>query len=115
MTDETTLKKIMERFDEVWAHKEAVASSVLGDLGDKIHNVAIRADGLSKDIGKLELALHDAIRDIREDMKDKHKDIDYAVKDTTKRLSFVEKVLLAVASMIGMAFLGGLISMVFVK
>ena len=47
-----------------------------------------------------------------ERMSLKNKDIDYICADHSKRLSFVEKVLLSVAGMIGAAFLGALITLV---
>lgn len=96
--DEDKFKKMMGRIDEILANKEAVASNVLYDLGEKIK--------------ALDRSVSDAIDKIHNEMQLKHKDYDYICADHNKRLSFVEKILLSVAAAIGMAFLGALITLV---
>ena len=96
--DEEKFKAMMGRIDEILAHKETVASNVLYDLGEKIR--------------ALETSVANAITAIHNEMSLKHKDIDYICADHNKRLSFVEKILLSVAGMIGAAFLGALITLV---
>jgi hypothetical protein len=96
--DDEKFKAMMGRIDEILAHKEAVASDILYDLGEKIR--------------ALETSVATAIKDIHNEMQLKNKDIDYICADHNKRLSFVEKILLSVAGMIGVAFLGALITLV---
>ena len=98
MTEEE-FKRMMGRIDEILAHKESVASNVLYDLGEKIR--------------ALDRSVQEAIEKIHNEMQMKHKDFEYINKDHDKRLTFVEKILLSVAAMIGIAFMGGLIALVF--
>lgn len=110
---EQNFEKFMKRMDEVWAHKEAVASNVLYDYGKKMTAINETQEKLQGDIKDLNTSLQGAVRDIRSDMKLKHQEIAYISGGHERRLSFVEKVLLSVATMIGMAFMGGLIAVVF--
>jgi hypothetical protein len=96
--DDEKFKAMMGRIDEILAHKETVASNILYDLGEKIR--------------ALETSVANAIKDIHSEMSLKNKDIDYICADHNKRLSFVEKILLSVAGIIGVAFLGALITLV---
>lgn len=103
---EDQFQKFMARMDEIWAHKEAVASNVLGDLGKKIHKVGADVDNLRTDVGNLERALDDAVKEVHSSMKLKHQELEYENKDHDRRLSLMEKIVLGVASAIGLAIIG---------
>lgn len=104
----------MQRMDEIWAHKEAVASGVLSDIKEAFsRDIA----GIRKDLDSLEQNFNrritDAVKDIRSDMVLKHKEMEFVDTEHERRLTFVEKIILAVGSVIGLAFLGGLTTLVF--
>lgn len=112
MATEEQFNQFISHMDEIWAHKEAVASSVLMDLKDTIKKVGADINILQKDMDKLDRALDDAVIKIRNDMDLKHQAVDYELKGHDRRLSFAEKMLFSTAGTILLAVVAALIATV---
>lgn len=109
---EDQFNKFMQRMDEIWAHKESVASNVLADLSEKIKTVSGDVRTLSADLKKLETALSNAITEIRNDMQLRHQAVDFHIGDHKERIDGVYKVFYWVLALVGSILITSLLYLV---
>jgi hypothetical protein len=97
--------------DEIWAHKESVASNVLADLSEKIKTVSTDVRVLSTDLKKLETALSTAVTEIRNDMMLRHQAVDFHIDDHKDRIDGVYKVFYWLIGLVGTVLVTSLLYM----
>lgn len=114
---EDQFDRFMHRMDEIWAHKEAVASSVLSDIRDttlkRIEELRIE---LNKNLDVMSEAVEQTItqatKDIRADMDKVHMEMQYKHQDHERRLSFTEKMVFGAAALILISVITALLAQI---
>lgn len=114
---EDQFHKFMARMDEIWAHKEAVSSTVLASFQKEyIDEMEKFRKEMNTKITMFEKnftsALKDVSTEIHNNMQLKHQELEFENRDHDRRLSLVEKIVLGVAAAFGMAIVGALTTLV---